>query len=65
MKVLTTRAASDALGLPAKTLEHWRLTGQGPVYLKLGGRVYYTEEDLREWMASSRRRSTSDAGAAA
>jgi hypothetical protein len=29
-----------------RTLERWRWLGEGPVYLKLGGRVTYRLEDV-------------------
>lgn len=32
--------------LSHRTLERWRYTGQGPAFLKLGGRVLYRREDV-------------------
>ena len=32
-----------------RTLERWRWLKQGPVYLKIGGRVVYREEDIEEY----------------
>lgn len=45
-----------------RTLERYRQTGQGPAYMQLGadGVVTYAYADLDAWMASMRRRSTSD-----
>jgi hypothetical protein len=34
-----------------RTLERWRWLGQGPVYLKLGGRVSYRLGDVEEYEA--------------
>lgn len=34
-----------------RTLERWRWLGQGPVYLKLGGRVSYRLEDVEDYEA--------------
>jgi hypothetical protein len=34
-----------------RTLERWRWLGQGPVYLKLGGRVSYRVDDIEEYEA--------------
>ena len=34
-----------------RTLERWRWLGQGPFYLKLGGRVSYPVEDVEEFEA--------------
>jgi predicted site-specific integrase-resolvase len=33
----------------ARTLERWRWLGEGPVYLKLGGRVSYRLEDVEHY----------------
>jgi predicted site-specific integrase-resolvase len=32
--------------ISARTLERWRWLGEGPVFLKLGGRVSYRLEDV-------------------
>lgn len=37
--------------IPEKTLANWRSRGEGPPYLKIGGRIYYPESDLDEWLA--------------
>jgi predicted site-specific integrase-resolvase len=34
-----------------RTLERWRWLGQGPVYLKLGGRVSYRLDDVEKYEA--------------
>jgi predicted site-specific integrase-resolvase len=36
----------------ARTLERWRWLGEGPVYLKLGGRVSYRLEDVEYYEAT-------------
>jgi predicted site-specific integrase-resolvase len=46
--------------LSPRTLERWRWLGQGPVYLKLGGRVAYRVEDIEAYETAQ----TRDAGAA-
>lgn len=53
--------AAVLTGLSVSTLNKMRLTGDGPAYLKLGRPVAYDVVDLNEWMASKRRRSTSEA----
>ena len=35
-----------------RTLERWRWLGQGPVFLKLGGRVVYRLEDIESYEAN-------------
>ena len=42
-----------------RTLERWRWTGEGPRYLKIGGRVVYRLEDIEAYEASQLRGSTS------
>ena len=37
--------------ISARTLERWRWLGEGPVYLKLGGRVSYRLEDVEYYEA--------------
>ncbi len=56
--------AATYLGLSVSTLNKLRVFGGGPVFLKLGRRVVYDLADLDDWLASKRRRSTSDQGGA-
>ena len=58
---LSVDEASDYLGLSTSFLNRARLTGDGPVFLKLGRKVAYDPSDLDVWLASRRRQSTSDA----
>ena len=60
--LLKTKDAATRLGFSKSTLEKLRLTGGGPVFIKRGKSVFYTESDLAEWIHANRRRSTSDAG---
>jgi len=53
------RAAALYLGLSPRTLEKWRLTGQGPLYTKRGRRCVYRLEYLDVWAEAGMRRSTS------
>ncbi|MCC7168318.1 MAG: helix-turn-helix domain-containing protein [Rhodospirillales bacterium] len=46
-----------------RTLQALRLKGAGCVYLKLGRLVRYRAGDVRAWLESQRRTSTSDPGA--
>ncbi len=43
-------------------LEKARVSGNGPVFIKLGRTVVYDVSDLDDWLASNRRTSTSDDG---
>jgi hypothetical protein len=42
------------------TLERWRWLGEGPRFLKLGGRVVYRLEDIEAFEAEKLRSSTSN-----
>jgi predicted DNA-binding transcriptional regulator AlpA len=60
-QIWTPKKAAEWLGLSESTLAKQRLSGSGPVYIKLGARrVGYRETDLEEWVQSNRCRSTSD-----
>jgi predicted DNA-binding transcriptional regulator AlpA len=59
-RVLRTPDAAQYCGSSASTFEKMRLSGGGPIYSKLGRRVVYRVEDLDAWLATHRRRSTSD-----
>ena len=59
---LTTVEAARYLGLSHRTLKRYRVTGEGPVYHRFGGRVRYRRDDLDAWAAERRRVSTADDG---
>ena len=60
--LLTTKEAAAYLRLSHRTLERYRVTGEGPTFLKARRRVFYRQADLDQWLENSRRRSTSDPG---
>tara|TARA_R110002095_G_C4155204_1_gene230161 strand:+ start:492 stop:722 length:231 start_codon:yes stop_codon:yes gene_type:complete len=47
-----------------RTLQRWRLTGYGPAYLKIGKSVRYRHSDLKQYLNSCVRTSTTDTGSA-
>ena len=59
---LTTAEAARYLGLSARTLKRYRVTGEGPVFHRFGGRVRYLRGDLDAWAVERRRVSTVDDG---
>ncbi|MGB0906959.1 MAG: helix-turn-helix transcriptional regulator [Maricaulaceae bacterium] len=59
---LSADQAADFLGLSKSTLSKMRLTGDGPIFIKMGRRVAYQPDDLQNWVKENRRRSTSDLG---
>ena len=64
-KYLDTREAADFLGLSNRTLDRYRVTGEGPAFYKFGSRIRYALADLEAWAGSRRMRSTSDDGTGA
>lgn len=46
--------------ISARTLERWRWLGQGPQYLKIGGRVVYRVDDVEAYEALQVRSSTAN-----
>ena len=44
--------------LSHRTLERWRFTGEGPQFVKLGGRVVYRLEDVEGYEAEQIRQAT-------
>lgn len=61
-RYLCTPEAARFLGLSYRTLEKHRSYGTGPTYLKLGGRVVYSIDDLKAWADRGAKKSTSDPG---
>ncbi|KAF0228204.1 MAG: hypothetical protein FD175_2310 [Beijerinckiaceae bacterium] len=43
-----------------RTLERWRWSGEGPRFIKIGGRVVYRLEDVEEFEAVQLCKSTAD-----
>ena len=58
-QLLTTKEAAEVLRLRPHTLENMRSQGKGPIFMKLGGRVFYHRADLKTWCKEARRRSSS------
>ena len=49
-ELLTTVEAAAHLRLSPRTLERYRVNGEGPKYLKLERTVRYRRADLDEWL---------------
>jgi hypothetical protein len=65
LKLWTKKRTANVLQVEIKTLENWRVKGLGPPFVRLGGprgRVFYRETDLRNYIESAVRNSTSDQG---
>ena len=59
---MNTREAAAWLGLSPRTLDRYRVSGEGPAFHRFGSRVRYLLADLEEWASVRRRVSTSDDG---
>jgi len=57
---LRTIDAASYCGLSKSTLDKYRLTGEGPVFIKLGRVVVYDVTDLDTWLNSNKFHSTSE-----
>lgn len=61
---MSGREAAAFLGLSPRTLDRYRVNGDGPAFHKFGNRVRYARADLEAWASARRRTSTSDTGEA-
>lgn len=58
----TPKILSETIGIPLGTLAFWRHAGQGPRFLRLGGRVIrYRKQDVAEWLSESVQETTGGA----
>lgn len=57
--ILSPRHTATRLCVSPHTLAKWRVTGDGPPFIKIGSRVFYDESDVALWVATRRRTSTS------
>jgi len=56
---LDENALAERWSISPRTLQRWRQTGQGPAFLKLGGRVVYRVVDVEAYERSNLRASRS------
>ena len=56
---LTVRETAALLGFSPRTLDGYRVTGDGPAFHKFGSRVLYARFDLEAWVRAKRPRSVS------
>lgn len=62
--LMPPEAAAEYLGgIVVSTLAKWRHFGGGPEYVRIGSRIFYEKAALDAYIASRRRRSTSEAAA--
>jgi len=46
----TTEEAASYLKLAISTLEHWRIAGRGPAYVRVGNQVRYRPQDIEDYL---------------
>lgn len=61
---LNQKQLAERWGISPKTLERWRWLGQGPKFLKLGGRIAYRLEDIEAFEEQQLRQVTGSAAVA-
>jgi len=50
---LLTRGVAERLGISTRTVERWRITGEGPKYIRAGARrVLYPLPEVERWEAA-------------
>jgi len=59
---VTTYELADLTGISASTWNKRRLTGDSPLFVKVGKSVRYHVPTAKAWLAERARRSTSDLG---
>jgi predicted DNA-binding transcriptional regulator AlpA len=45
-RLITETELAEMWGISPSTIQHWRSTGIGPLYKKLGGKIRYALEDI-------------------
>lgn len=50
-RLFTVRDAASLMGLSPSTLNKWRLTGDGPHFVRLGSRVFYRRDELNKFIS--------------
>ena len=58
---MNTQRAAAWLGLSPRTLDGYRVSGDGPAFHRFGNRVRYRRADLDEWAANRRATTTAEA----
>lgn len=59
---LNEAEVADWLNLSKRTLQGWRLRGEGPKYEKFGRSVRYATATIKAWIVERERNSTSASG---
>ncbi|RTL88153.1 MAG: DNA-binding protein [Hyphomicrobiales bacterium] len=57
--MLTENEAANLLSISHRTLQAWRIKGEGPLFVSVGRLVRYRQADLDAWLESRKSASTS------
>lgn len=57
-RLLTEKEAAEILNVSIKTMQFWRLVGNGPPFTKLGRLVRYELKELQNFIQQNRRKNT-------
>ena len=49
---LTPKELATFINTPERTIERWRLSGEGPAFHRLGRMVRYRRSDAEAWLAA-------------
>lgn len=64
-QLLTETEVAEMMKISPRTLQHWRVAGGGPTYMKFGHSVRYDRATLDNWLASRSVANTSATAGAA
>jgi predicted DNA-binding transcriptional regulator AlpA len=61
--ILTAKALSERIAVTEGCLAKWRISGEGPAFVRIGRRIGYRPEAVNDWLASRTVNSTSELAA--
>jgi Helix-turn-helix domain len=64
MALKNSHEAAAELRVAKGTLDNWRVRGDGPTFVRIGGKVFYRDQDLQAFIENGLRSSTSETEAA-
>lgn len=53
-QLLDTEELAEYLRTPKASIEYWRVAGTGPVFMRIGRKVFYSEADVLAWLESKK-----------
>jgi predicted DNA-binding transcriptional regulator AlpA len=57
-RLLNERELAAQLNISVRTLQNWRLKGNGPAFIRLGSAIRYDPAVVDGWKAANSRRNT-------